>query len=302
MKYILTIIILSFLLAACSDTFSTVLEIDPPEFEQQLVVGSFINSGETSTEFFTGTNRGIFDNSDFEEYKVDDAKIFITKEESGQTFSLEEHGEKTPELRTNYRIYVPMTFYEPNHDYTFRVQHPVYPESVTTLRIPGIGQIENIVYKYEDGLLEAEENDVFEENVDASSISFDIVDEPGVENYYELGIRTQLFRFRLSSIDPSVDNGANSRDLSFSDQTFDGEIKRIKVKFNRNEYDPASGEEISFHWDSVNKGYHNFNKSIERQGEIEDNPFVTPVPVYSNLNNALGTIGFRVRNTIKFTP
>ena len=59
---------------------------------------------------------------------------------------------------------------------------------------------------------------------------------------------------------------------------------------------------IFLNWKSINEGYFNFTKSLQRQDETRDNPFATTVQVSSNLNDALGTIGLSARNTVEFTP
>ncbi len=292
MKYILTILVFSYLLTACDDSFSTVVEIDPPEFESLLVVGAFLDLQESTSEIYVGRNRSIFENGENEDFKVNDAIITILREDG--EFIRSEAGDVFPQFNTNYFIGNPLDFYEVDTDYTFTIEHPDFPMSSTTLRFPKLGQVENVVFVFEDG--------VDEDGDDSSSITFDIIDEPNVDNFYELSIRTENTNFRLSTIDPSAIEGSSSRNLMFSDETFDGERKSIQVKFDRFSYPEEGGVEINFNWDSVNEGYFNYFKSLNRQQNAQGNPFASTVPVFSNLNNALGTIGLRARNKIDFTP
>ena len=292
MKYILTILMLSYLLTACSDSFSTVVEVDPPEFEKQLVVGAFLDLNESRSEFFIGRNVSIFENSDTENFQINDASVTILREDGEIVNSKAD--DVFPQFHANYSISNPLDFYVVDKDYTFTIEHPDFPVSSTTLRFPKLGQVENVVFVYEDG--------VDEDGDDSSSITFDIVDVSNVDNYYELSIGIENLNFRLSTIDPSATEGSSSKNLLFSDETFDGERKSIQVKFDRSSYPEEGGVQINFNWDSVNEGYYNFVKSLNRQQNTQDNPFASTVPVFSNLNNALGTIGLRARNRIGFTP
>ena len=287
-RYLFGIIILSSFLSACADTFSTVVEIDPPAFEEQLVVGAFIDLKESTSEFFVGRNVSIFESGDDDIFKVNDATVTVMRED-GETIR-SEADDVFPQFSTNYFIGNALDFYEEERDYTFTIEHPDFPSSSTTIRYPSLEAVENIVYVYNDGVNESGD--------DSSSITFDIIDPPGVKNYYELSISS----FRLSTIDPSAIKGSRTGNLLFSDESFDGERKSIQVKFNRLSYPEESGLEIKFNWDSVNEGYYKYVKSLNRQQETEGNPFASTVPIFSNLNNALGAIGLRARNRFVFTP
>jgi len=251
-----------------------------------MVVGAILNKGTAGTDFYVGRNRAFLDNGDFSDYNLSDAAISIEKLATGEL--LEDFQEKLQAGATfNYEAIQLATFYEPG-EYRFRVEHPSYPVSETVLEFPKKGTVENFEFRYESG------SDL--EGNPTSKLSFDVIDEAGVDNYYTLSIEIDGRTLRLSTLDISSAEGNDSRNLLFSDETFDGERKRIDVRFDRFFWNPNVSEEIIVSWTAVNEGFFLLSKTLELQQITSDNPFSAEVQVFSNVNDALGVIGFR--NTV----
>ena len=163
--------------------------------------------------------------------------------------------------------------------------HPDFPVSETELVFPNPSVIENFEFTFEAGI------DIDGDEI--SRLSFDVLDEAGVENFYEIRMNIDGAIVSLSTVDLSGAEGFDSRNVIFSDETFDGERRRLSVSFSRFFWNPAFSDDIIIAWSSVNEGYFELNKTLRLQLDTDDNPFTSAVQLNSNVNNALGVIGFK---------
>ncbi len=290
--YLLVSILSGFFLGSCGEALSTRLEIDPPEFESQMSLTTFIDAYNVQVNMFIGRNRGILDIDDFDEYGLDDAKLTITKESEGISIDTEKDGFVPTSGPFNYSlIFFNNEFFEPGDQYTFLLEHSDFESSITTLEFPTQGAVlENIVYKREDGL--------DEEFDQASSITFDIVDDPAKNDYYELEAATvggggNDLSFWISSLDPVARKGRPIDNILISDNTFNGERKTITIRFDRFLYNPEINDNIELRFRTVNEGFYKNSISLAKYYETEGTPFTSPVQVHSNVNKALGNISFK---------
>lgn len=285
------------LLNACGDTFSTVVEIDPPEFESKLTFTTFITAGDTVVEMFVGRNRGILEEAESVDYNLDNAKVTITRVSDGSSVDTDTNGIDVNDPfnlygNINYAMLIPdSAFFSPGDSYVFIVEHPDFITSETELLFPDeSGVLENLVYKREDGL-----DEEFDES---SSITFDILETAGKEEFFELaatvvdGFLGQS-TFWISTLDPIGTKGSPNDNLFISDETFDGERKNIKIKFDRFLYDPDLHGYVELTWSNVNEGHYNYSRTISRYRDADGVPFLSPVRVSSNVNNALGNISLK---------
>lgn len=295
-KYIffVSVVMLGILLDSCGDTFSTVVEIDPPDFESKMTITSFVEAQDTVVGFFVGRNRGILEEGDFRDYELDSVSVAVRKEGTGETISAVKPVDPFGvfSFASNYVLVdIPPQYFEGGNSYTFSVSHQDYPESVTTLVLPSAeDNLENIVYKQNDG--------VDLEGDDSSSVSFDIVDDANAENYYELELFSvngfnNFGTFWIESTDPSGVKGFPDDNIFFSDESFNGEVKNIKVKFDQWNYDPANGDKLELYWRSISKDTYEYSKSSKRYSDTDGTPFLSPVQLHSNVNNALGNISMK---------
>jgi len=277
-------VLIGLLLKSCGDTFSTIVEIDPPEFESKLTVTSFISAQDTYAGFFVGKNRSILDAGDFEDYELDSATVVIKSEATGEELTAVPNSAfNNFSYAYNYLVEnIPLGFFKQGNEYTFSVDHPDYSESVTRLELPrAVDNLKDIVYKQNDG--------VDLEGDDSSSVSFDIVDEATKENYYELELYSEggnntFGTFWIETTDPSAIRGFPYDNIFFSDESFNGEVKNIKVKFDRWLYNPDEGDSLELRWKSISKDTYEYSKSSRRYSDTDGT---------SNVNNALGNISMK---------
>jgi len=289
------IIISCLIIQGCGDSFSSVIEIDSPEFDSQLSVTGFVNAGEPLLNLEIGRNLGILTDSDAEDFAVDDAFVSITKLSNGievnsqfDTFP----GTDTP--KGDFILLFPdTTFIEAGESYTFLVEHPDFDSSETTLDCPVEGaMLSNLRYSREGGLLSD-----FEE---ASSISFDITDLANGPGYYQLSGRVSRqgilsSTFDMESTDPIAQKAFPRDDIFISDDTFDGETRTITIRFRRFFYNPDDDDYIELILSSISEGTFNFSRSLERFDATNGVPFASPVQVSSNVNNAQGNLGLAIQ-------
>jgi len=294
MKY-LKFFLLCLACALCScNSLTTTLDTEDDEFfAQRMVVGSIIEAGISTLFFHVGENRGFLDNGSFEDYNLSGASINVLKEATGDFIDFEEELSGPESEGANYATFLSDSLFFEAGTYTFTVNHPDYPVSETSLIMPEKGLIENIEFDFEGGIdLNGDE---------ISSLTFDIIDEPGV-NFYELQVLVDDRQVHIETFDPSGSKGSNFRTLLFRDDSFDGQRKRMEVNFNRFFWNPSESEKITLRWFSVNEGYFLLSKSVQRQSETINNPFSSAVQINGNVNEALGVIGFRNSNEFEITP
>ena len=289
--YILFIILSISLFYSCGDSFTQTLDIDEPEFKSQMTFFTRSTLGDTLVEYLVGRNVGIIQSGPETNYFLQDAELSILRLPAGPRFNFKEHG-----VWNGSGYYtlqgLQKDFFQEGQKYRYELSHPEFTNSITELTFPKLGSITNIEYKFEGGL--------DEEGDEASSINFDILDLAAEENYYEL----ELLKYNhendlmphsiwIFTIDPTAIKAIPDDHLFFSDESFDGEAKNIEIKFDRWNYDPDSGARLELRWRSINKGYYDYVKTLSRFSDTQDTPFISPVQVSSNVNDALGAIGLR---------
>ncbi|MBN1119158.1 MAG: DUF4249 family protein [Bacteroidales bacterium] len=91
------------------------------------------------------------------------------------------------------------------------------------------------------------------------------------------------------------DGGSNGTKFYFSDELLNAGANRLILKINIYSltsyyYDVAELKEFSVHFKKIDKHLLEYAKSKGRNGKAEDNPFVEPVSIYTNVENGLGIV------------
>ena len=69
------------------DFFSTNIELEQPEYENQLTISSIVLNDQENLPFYVGRNSGLFDNLNDAEYRIDNALVTITRARDGISFN-----------------------------------------------------------------------------------------------------------------------------------------------------------------------------------------------------------------------
>ncbi|PLW99995.1 MAG: hypothetical protein C0593_01935 [Marinilabiliales bacterium] len=149
-------------------------------------------------------------------------------------------------------------------------------------------------------------------------IGVKINDPANTENFYRVSAYLDSYIFDeqtgdywhyrdyiwLSSEDPVITGGENSGDIFdvgyynefriFNDSYFEGQSYTVKFMSDRWQLStehPESFFLIHVYLESLSEEYFTYLRSRAMHNNNEDNPFVEPVPVYSNIENGIGFFG-----------
>jgi len=280
-KFIYSVIFLLVLLVSCEDAFETTLEIDPPEVPNALVLNSFISQSDSTVFLSVGKVQNLVE-LDASLGGVDDANVWIQKSSTGEVIEAQNLDSGFP---MNYSFDLEEGWISSNSEYEIFVEHPDYPSVSAMQIIPEEPSVVSIEYN-EDGGID-------QDGDDASEIILQIEDRPGKQyfeillfEYYEQGEFFYLgSRIDLTSTDPSTIEGYNYHTLLVDDETFEEESKSLTVKFRRYFSDHTRYYLLIR---GTTEDYFKYSKTLRLEDESEDNPFQTPVQVFSNVEGGFG--------------
>jgi hypothetical protein len=290
MKYILFLLSCSLLLASCSDDFfSQTIKIDPPEYDKQLSFHLLLDSKDTDIRLTMTRNYGILENVEhYEDWFV-----------KGATAELYENGQKwltlTPLSDDSSFILTAMLPhpFQAGSKYEVRAAHPDFPSVNAIQVVPADFQVDSARIRYNAAPGE------LGEQVDLVEVF--IRDEPGVKNYYEVTMSSQVFQ---TVYDPTTDtydtvgvytypnyiDGFNDPNAEFgygysgliSDQFFDGQ--EYKFQLRTGSVDNSTFVTVR----SVTEDYYKWSRTYQLNYDLDENPLVEPVSIFHNLQNGLG--------------
>ncbi len=287
--YKATILVLLVLIcSSCGeDFFTTTLEIDPPEHTDQLVTNAFLNIDDGKIEVAVSQTYSVVDvDQEFE--LVNDAEVILRNDQgldqlvpaSGQDFGFNYFADDIVSQGNTYELEVKYGSFN----------------SRATASIP------NLVTLYDFEFIE--DGGIDSEGEDRSRVEFSFDDPEDEENYYELTIYMSnegdptlpSYATYTDTNDPSGSRGYNYQSLLISDASFDGERKRFKALMY-----PTTKEEVEgrlfVRWKVVSKEYFQYSKTLNIASELEDNPFATPVQIFTNFEGGIGIFSvYREKN------
>jgi len=284
-----------------------VVDLDVPFNNPGLVVNSFF-SADSVWQVEVSHSRFILENHRNSEFRMEEnAKVEIFEDD--KPLGLLEHkgngiyasSEKKPEMGRSYKI---------------RVESPGYPVSEGSDRLPSEVPIQRVeVSRFET----ANDNDL-------RRLRLTIDDPAGENNFYLLTAvnvetlhgpnnteRYVLTRtIRLGSSDPAQvgpdpqtsEMGYFNDGILFTDRLFDGKQYVMTVEFEKGQYEYstlernpnhqyyASGEYV-FYLLSLSEASYRYHLTFAEQNKAkrDGNPFVEPLPVFSNMSNRAGIFG-----------
>ena len=287
-----------FLLSGCSeDFFNQTVDIDPPEYEKQMVTHIKTGIHDSIIVMSLSRNYGVLESVPQNGWGVSDAHVEIWEgDQKLRIFS--------PEETTNYLYFTPLTpgLFQPGHAYTLKISHPDYDTVTAVQTMPYAPEVDSVTYDKEGGV------NAFGE--DLSDIDVYLKDTPGEVNYYEIAIfgeyiyvdstyddsgnfisvDTLVF---YSSFEPEGSDDANAlpgynNTLLISDQFFDGQTYKLNTRIYRYQGDPTN---FVVYVRTLTEDYFLYSISALRKYDSEGIPFVEPVSVHDNLDKGIGIFG-----------
>lgn len=283
MKHTIFLLALICSLSSCEDFFETTLELDPPPFVKQLVIDCTVGSGQDSVFVSISHNEGILQLDTYaKELLVNDAVVLLTV--NGATFQASAYTSNfiNFENYNNYVVVLP-TGLAPTDIIGISASHPDYGEAKSQVIMPDISEVISTSF-IENGGLDTDGDE-------RSKVTISIKDAPGT-HFYSVKViapgydSTPRLTY-ISSIDPSISETYNSYELVVEDSSFDGKEKLLEFQMYRISEEEAQGN-IFIVWREVSSSYYQYSKSLKAYNEISDNPFASPISLYSNIESGLG--------------
>jgi len=298
-KYLI-LILLGLLLTqtACE----TIITIDPPKHTPQIALHAFPNQRNPNQLLILASQTvGIFDSLQL----LNDAILELEGPEGirypkpnellevRDTFFFEDTFIVTRYLINSYNFALDDLNLKEGATYTLRGSYPGFPGAVATQKIPFTILPDSVIYTENAGL------DQFGDPVSALDIFWK--DPPNEKNFYKARLLrdttpSQFTRGEwLESIDPAASKYEEG--ITISDNTFDGESKRLRVTFYRQW--SGSNNKFFLEWSCINEDTYQYGKSLLRYWDSVDNPFVTPAQLFTNVNGGVGIFSMYKRNYIE---
>ena len=295
-KHILFLgIILS--LSSCEDFFETTLEIDPPEHVEQLVVQAF---GSTETDVLNvsvSKTTGILDDVYEDDLQINDAAVVLIH--NGTSYALDF---TTPSQNQgkpyNYILADGNIDLKAGELYTLEVETSGFEKAIATCSVPNIVLPDNFEF-------DEEGPNVFESEY--SEVSMILSDPIAEDNFYEFNLsignefNNEIYfqSVYTETLDPVVEEAISG--LLLKDISFNGEDKVLELLLERFyiQNEPDVADRIYVSWRTVSEDHYLYTKSFEQHLESADNPFASPVQVYSNVENGLGIFTIYNEDRIK---
>jgi len=278
--YLVLAIGLVFTSSCGEDFFSTTLDIDSPEVEDILVTHAFLNVDSSQLSVWVSRTEDILSNS-FDREHLEGAQVTLD-DDLNNSFLLDLSD-------TSIREYEINSISSDANEVILTTQSPQFTEeAIASQTVPSKTNVVSTKFIEDAGL------DIGGDERSAVEVIFN--DPLGEENFYEVfvSIRTtndvtndNIRSTFTDSNDPIVSKGHDFYSVIFDDTTFDGQEKRID--FSLYPISEANAENRVFiTWRNITKDYFRFSKTLKSFQEQEDNPFSTPVQIFSNFENGHG--------------
>lgn len=294
MRNIFIFIALAVFWSSCSsDFFNQVVEIDPPEYQKQLVVYAFNGSLDSNFRAQVTRSVGLLEVIDDTAFYVKKASVELYEDGQLKAKALE----STINPKGWYETMTDPGLYQPGKTYELKVTHPDYPIVTARQTMPYPVMVDSVRLRQNGG--------VSPDGISLFAIDVFLKDRPNEKNYYAIEVNS-LYYYTLPRYDntgmiigydtifnqqrvypygvddPNVE--LTDRQILISDQFFDGQAYKFSFKS-----DYFQSETIyDVHVRAVTEDYYLYAISQQRQLDSEDFPLSEPVIVHGNLTNGIG--------------
>lgn len=286
------------LLSACDGSFfTTTLDDEAPQSEPQMAIHAFLTEGDSFLLASVTRTYGVLDEPPADEL-LSGAEVEVY--ENGNLLATLE--ERNIGFRpVNYINALSSGLEGQGKEYELIVRHPEFGEVRATQQMPT--EVPLTSARFERNLGVNRDGD----RLNGVSITLD--DPAGIDNYYEVSIFTELndqanrtFRLFIETVDPTVQEGyegffSSGNTLLIDGTSFDGQ----SVDFDLLSYNMDTiGQELYVNWRCISREMYRYSRTLflVKDQAIEDNPFASPVSVFSNIDGGLGVFGSRTQTYV----
>lgn len=287
MKHIqvyLTLSVIALFLSSCEDFFDKRIDSDLEKEDDFLVVGATFDNETDLARMFLSYSTGIYEEFP-DKYDVEGAKVSIIKPDgSTEEFSYYGEARSRHNFQTNDKLLL-----EPGGSYTLTASLEGYKDVSATSIMPIPVEIKSVQVR-ENGGVDEDGDDVF-------AIDIRFQDPPGKKDFYRIDLyrvkehqpEDNLQPIYYTSLDPELRRSVFYQSRLFSDATFNGEEKEVVILLSSESYNKGDIYEIQLMHTTEDQFI--FDQQLERKDEFDDNPFSSPIPLYTNVNNGAGLFG-----------
>lgn len=280
-----------------------VVEVDVPEQEPQITLSCFYKSGDMQVRAYLNNSIGILVNEDISPIRGATVKLYENEVlmtelvEGADTLFRDEYiGEDslgypiyeqvvrriTPYYQTELTLSsAPL---QAGNTYKITAEAEGYPAISATQKFPVAPTIGDLIYKPMSRVdIEGYLSDAFE---------FQIQDAPEEDNYYAMTVYECSTNYYssycndnwTSSFTPGAVRGLGGAIL-LNDNLFDGESYKVELL---SEAVDIAHRDLKVVVSAISRDGYFFSKSVEAYWIAEDNPFVEPVIIPTNVENGQG--------------
>jgi len=295
-------ILLPLLFSSCEDFFRTAVKVDPPPFQEGLVVNFYIDDTDTLLKASVSRNVSSLETmKDRSKLLLPDATVLVLDEEGNVVADMDTVMPMGGDDMINFVTHLNAPFGGNGHRFRLQVSHPGYKTITAEQTMPRKPEISHPLLSGDAGYDDY--------GGGYYNLTFDIKDPPGEQNYYMIsaffvnpgtGYRMQL---SVESNNPLIEYSYGWESLLLRDRTFDGESYPLTLQlYGLYPEDPAMHVEdykVFVDIRMIARDYYLYSVSLRKASDAEDlGFFIEPVQVYDNIENGLGIFALSARSIV----
>lgn len=277
------IFVLALTICSCEDAFTTTLEIEPPEHIDRLVVQAYGSTNGMDLNVFLTKSVGLLEDIGSNE-SVSGAEVTLWK--GDELLAQLDQASSSSNFSYNYFLPEGSITYEKGATYRLEVVADGFEKAIGTATVPN--DIPLLRQKFEEDGASLDPGD------SNSEVEIEFQDPPNQENFYEVnvsrintnGSNTFYEEEFTETYDPSGQQGLAYSNLIINDLSFDGELKKFPLVIRK--FNTQAVDDMYVLWRVTSEAHYLFNKTSREQVNQDDNPFASPVQIFSNIENGIG--------------
>ncbi len=299
-------VFICFLLASCDDLFESVVEIEVPKIENKMVLISHFDVSTDSLRLYMSHSQTILEN-DNDKRSLSDAKVTLEKENQNLEIPFANNLEFYDKRMDYFSTHKSSDIFQPGDRVSVTVDHPDFSPISAEAVVPSTPEVGDIVYKVDA----TKDFDGY----DLDELTVELTDHPGEENFYLVSAYLQTddtlhFRSPFTDRDTFIvrtrqiylggDNliveEAYGDRVVFNDHSFEGQKNKVRIMSYGFGSSSTPDSLVTVVVTAISHDRYLFEKSLGRIWFNDDNPFVEPDNVHSNIEGGFGV--FSIENSL----